>query len=772
MKQITVFLDVRCLQDPRFRHRGIGSHVESLLRSAGRVSQATLTLVAMADPALPPLAMDIVTAVDAVVHHANPVIPRDGALFVAASPMTHQPSRFMRLVGHDRVVTAALVYDFIPYDLPYYLDSPGAAAEYESCVAWLKLYDLFFPISQFSAARLRHYMLVPEGSSFVTGCALRPSLVEVLRSDERKPDHSQSASQPYFVLATGDDKRKNSEVAVKALAALHARGRRDVSMKVLGLHSSVANRWISQVPPSVRGAVEVLSDLSDSELHRLYSGAVATIVPSRMEGFSLPVVESVACGTPAIASDVDAHRELIRGHEALFDPADPAALATRMEDALDDRAWRERMIESQRPAATNADPECVWQRFWKPLLEAFEHRVVRRLARGPVARRPRIALVTPFPPDQSGVARYSEDTVSALAKLCDVSVFTDASRSEPRRPLHPLVSGWIDVGALMHVSFDAVILVAGNSPFHHSILDLCERYGGPTILHDARLTQIYADRWGRREFRRRAEVLTGQSVTDEDVEQWRRDENPPSLFLEPIIKTAHPLIVHTEPCRGLVKRFYGVEPALVPFATASRLSAVDFDEAGRAAARTRIGVAPGTILLSTFGYVDQSKGTADCVRALRHLRDANIAAELHIVGSNQFIASELTALTNELRLSHAVRTYPGFVGEDLYADYLRATDIGIQLRTYGVGQFSAALAECIASGMACVASTDLAEACEAPSYVRRIPMGADALRIAEAIRAVHDSGAPKTRLHGEREDFLERHSFGAYAERLLAVLDL
>jgi hypothetical protein len=176
--------------------------------------------------------------------------------------------------------------------------------------------------------------------------------------------------------------------------------------------------------------------------------------------------------------------------------------------------------------------------------------------------------------------------------------------------------------------------------------------------------------------------------------------------------------------------------------------------------------------LSTFGYAGQSKETAECVRALRHLRDANIPAELHIVGSNQPVARELAALTNALHLSDAVRTYSDFVGEGLYADYLQATDIAIQLRTYGFGQFSGALAECIATGIACVASADLAEACEAPSYVWRLPMGGPAQQIAEAIRAVHDSGATKTRLHAERDEFLERHSYGAYAKRLLAVLDL
>ena len=233
-----MFLDVRCLQDPRFRQRGIGSHASSLLTSARRVSQAKLRLVAMVDPELPPLDESIVAGVDAVVSHANPVIPREGALFIATSPMTHQPSRFMRLVGHENVLSAAVVYDFIPYDFPHYLDKPGAALEYASCVQWLKIYDVFFPISNFSARRLWHYTLVPEDCTFVTGCALRTSLLEAPRTSGPMTGRAQASQRPYFLLATGDDVRKNSAVAVEALRALHCRGRSDLSLKVMGLPSS------------------------------------------------------------------------------------------------------------------------------------------------------------------------------------------------------------------------------------------------------------------------------------------------------------------------------------------------------------------------------------------------------------------------------------------------------------------------------------------------------------------------------------------------------
>ena len=772
MDDVTVFLDVRCLQDPSIRNRGIGSHTTSLLTSAGSVSSSRVRLIAMVDPRLRPLDESIVASVEAVVEHANPVIPRDGAVFVATSPMTHQPSRFMRLVGREKVLSAALVHDFAPHDVGGYLDGPDEALGFVACLQWLKMYDLFFPVSHFAAKRLWHYTLVPEDSTFVTGYALRPSLLEALRTEEPQPSSEPRSDSRYFVLAIGNDALESSVVGIKAFAALHGRGRKDVSLRILGHQSPAAVRGLSTLPSGLRERIEIVPEVADRELRRLYAGAIATIVPARIEGFALSILESLACGTPAIASGSEANRQLIHDEAGLFDAEDPSALAARMEAALDDGDWRRRMIASQRSTVTNAAPDRVWQRFWTPLLDVFARRRPERQRLAASPRRSRIALVTPFPPDESGVARYSEDTVAALANICDVSVFTDAIRTTARSPAHARISGRIDVGPLLHPSFDAVILVAGNSHFHDRILDLCERYGGPTIQHDSRMTQIYAARWGRQEFRRRAGIAAGRPATDADIDQWLRDEKPPSPFLESIIGTASPLIVHTEPFRAVVKSVYGVEAALVPFATRSQFSVADLAPERREAARARIGVAPGRLLISTFGYAQRSKGTLECVMALRQLRDWNIAAELHVVGSTDSLAGQLQEASKELRLGDAVRTYPQFVDDDLYAAYMLASDIAIQLRTYGFGQFSAALAECIGTGMACVASAELAEACDAPSFVKRVPMGANALQIAEAVRALYESGGTQTRLHPERAEYIERHSFEEYAQRLLDVLGL
>ena len=75
-------------------------------------------------------------------------------------------------------------------------------------------------------------------------------------------------------------------------------------------------------------------DVADRELAALYRGAVATISASAGEGFGLPVVESLSLGTPVIASDIPAHREVGGAHCRFFPPGDAPGLSAALREAL------------------------------------------------------------------------------------------------------------------------------------------------------------------------------------------------------------------------------------------------------------------------------------------------------------------------------------------------------------------------------------------------------------------------------------------------------
>jgi glycosyltransferase involved in cell wall biosynthesis len=87
------------------------------------------------------------------------------------------------------------------------------------------------------------------------------------------------------------------------------------------------------LPP---GAVRTPGYLPQPDLARVVAGAAAVVVPSWYEGFGLPALEALACGTPVVASDLPALREVLGDEAELVPPGDPAALAGALARVLDD----------------------------------------------------------------------------------------------------------------------------------------------------------------------------------------------------------------------------------------------------------------------------------------------------------------------------------------------------------------------------------------------------------------------------------------------------
>lgn len=113
----------------------------------------------------------------------------------------------------------------------------------------------------------------------------------------------------------------------------------------------------------------------DADLARLYHAATAVVLPSFNEGFGLPVVEAMACGTPVVASRRGSLPEVLGTAGAYFDPKNVDEMAATLGRVLADAPLRERMRE----AGSQQAHRYSWKAGAGRLVEVFEELVMGRI---------------------------------------------------------------------------------------------------------------------------------------------------------------------------------------------------------------------------------------------------------------------------------------------------------------------------------------------------------------------------------------------------------
>ncbi len=754
-----ILFDVRPLQDSNYVWRGVGQHARSLLQF-GRSHLPGTRFVALTDSRMAQLDAEDATLFDEVRHTAYESGAEAPAL-VCFSPMTHSQLWLARPLQRIATLCATVVLDFIPLEEEHrYLANPAARLDYFNNLAWLPCYDHFFPISDHSSRRLDEVLQIPAERRTTTGVAIRGSLEPVPGSPPVPP-------RATIVVAGGGDERKNVEVALDAHAASETLAAAGISLTVIGGYPAEFERSLRQRHARAGGRGELLEfakRLDDATLRDLYAGALLTVVPSRNEGFSIPVIEAAANGCPALASDCAAHRELVT-EEDRFAVSDAAALRNRLEMLAFAPEARDQMRRRQAGLDKRFSVEAVGARFWTQLSRLLADRappVSRR-------RRPAIAVLTPLPPARTGVADYTYATLGPLAERADVSVFTGTVA--PVLPKQVTMAGPPAATALLDKRFDAVVSVIGNSDFHLREFDLLLRYGSACIAHDARMLGFYYILQGPARACAAASAELRRPVPESEVTEWLSNEGKTkALFLGEIAAASRPMIVHSPVTKRLVKERHGVDCPMLPFVPYRHFATEELDAPGRAAARRALGVAEDEIIVASFGMIDPVKCIADCVWAVEILRAWGIPARLVLVGTGGPHVKWLRPLARELGMTQAVTMYQGPVPDHMYRLWLAAADVCLQLRAYQLGGLSGALLDCISAAAPTVTTRHLAEVSDAPSYIFSVPDQISPVIVAERIGEIIDRGLHRERPLAERADVLTLRNFDRYAELLMQAL--
>jgi len=272
----------------------------------------------------------------------------------------------------------------------------------------LTVHDLTFVRDPESAfPRLRRYLnrVVPQSVARTThvladSAATKNDLVELYRASPdkitvlyggvdarfapvRDPEQLAAVRAKYniglnpFILGLGTiQPRKNYKRLIQAFAALRS-PRSTLRLVIVGGKGWLYDDVFAEVKHlGLEGCVLFPGFVDDDDLPVLYSAAEVLAFPSIYEGFGLPILEAMACGTPVVTSVTSSLPELAGDAALLIEPTDVGAIAAALHRVLQEADLRRKLIAAGFEQASKFS----WEKAAAQLLEIYERVGAKRAA--------------------------------------------------------------------------------------------------------------------------------------------------------------------------------------------------------------------------------------------------------------------------------------------------------------------------------------------------------------------------------------------------------
>ncbi|HEY2720008.1 MAG TPA: glycosyltransferase [Solirubrobacteraceae bacterium] len=786
-----VCLDAQGAQSPEHQDRGIARYVVEHARALHRIAPEALQAVLL-NPTLPLTGNMGWLLGKGLLGWASgdgrisPQPSRRAPIYHVMSPFELQRSLdelWPQWARRSDVLTVATLYDVIPLVFPeHYLRSPVIRTRYEARAELVRRADHVLAISRTTADDAIEHLQIPSERVSVIDAGATERFASMYDSPQaaraRLDAHLPDVESGYMLYVAGFEFRKNLERLISAYGLLtpelRAAHQLVIACRMLPSEAELLASWARDagIEP---GRLLVTGYVSDENLGALYHACELFLFASIYEGSGLPILEAMSCDAPVVASNTSTASEILGDLEGTFDPYDPASIADAITGAIESPTLLAALAErsSSRAAAY------TWERVAEQSLRAYERALESHDTRLPARRRrPRLALVTPWPPERSGIADYNLRLARELGSEVDVDVVVGEPLERYAPPqeegVRLVTAESFRISEGLHQP-DRVLYCMGNSSFHRHVYELMRERPGALIAHDVRLTGFYGwfagverpeDPAGR--LAERIEALYGPRLPASATQApptWERQAALGIYMTREIQQYVEQIFVHSryalealELDRGVLDRT--VPLTVLPFgipAADPMPQAADCEHAS---------------LIVSVGVVSEVKGLAQLIAAVALLAERRGRMRLVIAGpADEAELERWRQLARDAATSAEIEL-TGHVSAERYAQLLGEADLAVQLRTLSNGEASAAVADCLAAGLPTVVS-DLGWAGELPrDVVSRVPVECGADELAKRLDELLNDRGARSELSAGALAFAHANSFQHVAQAYLRALGL
>jgi glycosyltransferase involved in cell wall biosynthesis len=182
-------------------------------------------------------------------------------------------------------------------------------------------------VSEFTRGQIAEWSGVPGEKVFNVGCGVDSAY---------RPEGERYLPFPYLLCVSNRKKHKNEFRIVDAFAKAPVDQR--IKLVFTGDPTRPLSDWIER--RGIAERVNFVGSVPEEKLPSLYRGATALIFASLYEGFGLPLVEAMACGTPVVTANVSAMPETAGDAALLVDPTSVEQIAEAIEQIVNNSNLR------------------------------------------------------------------------------------------------------------------------------------------------------------------------------------------------------------------------------------------------------------------------------------------------------------------------------------------------------------------------------------------------------------------------------------------------
>jgi glycosyltransferase involved in cell wall biosynthesis len=248
------------------------------------------------------------------------------------------------------------IYDLLPILTPHNF-TQNICTKFNSIIQSIDLKkDWIICISENTKQDFCNYTGMNPERVFVTPLAASDNFYPVTDSAtiNQKLAQYQIPPKPYFLSLCTLEPRKNLSFLLRCFANLLTQNPTlELNLVLVGVSGWKNNDIFQTVQnnPTLKSHVIFTGYIPDQDLSAIYSGALAFVYPSLYEGFGLPPLEAMQCGTPVITSNTSSLPEVIGDAGIMINPTDSDELCQAMLDLINNADLRNRLSQKGRDRA-------------------------------------------------------------------------------------------------------------------------------------------------------------------------------------------------------------------------------------------------------------------------------------------------------------------------------------------------------------------------------------------------------------------------------------